>query len=251
MRLHARLRAQQSKGDIQMKRALLAMAALVSAAGSAYATTTTLDFSVSGITGSLQLTYGSATDAKYPTTAFKVTGVSGTFSDSNHGLDIVAAPIVGLYPLDFSGPADPANTGAPADLSSIHPADPSNLLPVFSFGAVTYDNLYWPGGAPISAWVASDWPFFGGPLDVYGVMFQVNVGTADAPVLDDVDLWFNGIGAPPGTEGFGVAVMADGATPVVLDYVAGSVPEPATWAMMLLGFAGLGFLGYRRSGRLA
>jgi hypothetical protein len=82
-------------------------------------------------------------------------------------------------------------------------------------------------------------------------MFQINVGTADAPVLDDVDLWFNGIGAPPGTEGFGVAVMADGATPVVLDYVAGSVPEPATWAMMLLGFAGLGFLGYRRSGRLA
>jgi hypothetical protein len=239
-----------------MKRVLLAMAALVSAAGSAYATTTTLDFSVSGITGSIQLTYGSATDAKYPSaayppTAFEVTGVSGTFSDSNHGLDIVDAPIVGLYPLNHSGPAEMANTGAPDDLSSIHPGDPNNLLPVFSFGAVTYDNLYWPGGAPISAWVASDWAFFGGPLDVYGVMFQINVGTADAPVLDDVDLWFNGIGAPPGTEGFGVAVMADGATPVVLDYVAGSVPEPATWAMMLLGFAGLGFLGYRRSGRLA
>ena len=26
----------------------------------------------------------------------------------------------------------------------------------------------------------------------------------------------------------------------------GSVPEPSTWAMMLLGFAGLGFAGYRR-----
>lgn len=26
-----------------------------------------------------------------------------------------------------------------------------------------------------------------------------------------------------------------------------TVPEPATWAMMLLGFAGLGFAGYRRS----
>jgi hypothetical protein len=32
-----------------------------------------------------------------------------------------------------------------------------------------------------------------------------------------------------------------------------SVPEPSTWAMMLLGFAGLGFLGYRkvRTGSLA
>jgi hypothetical protein len=32
-----------------------------------------------------------------------------------------------------------------------------------------------------------------------------------------------------------------------------SVPEPSTWAMMLLGFAGLGFLAYRkvRTGPLA
>ena len=27
----------------------------------------------------------------------------------------------------------------------------------------------------------------------------------------------------------------------------GAVPEPSTWAMMLLGFAGLGFAGYRRA----
>jgi hypothetical protein len=26
-----------------------------------------------------------------------------------------------------------------------------------------------------------------------------------------------------------------------------AVPEPSTWAMMLLGFAGLGFAGYRKS----
>jgi hypothetical protein len=28
--------------------------------------------------------------------------------------------------------------------------------------------------------------------------------------------------------------------------VASAVPEPSTWAMLLLGFAGLGFMGYRR-----
>jgi hypothetical protein len=29
--------------------------------------------------------------------------------------------------------------------------------------------------------------------------------------------------------------------------LASTVPEPPTWAMMLLGFAGLGFAGYRAS----
>jgi PEP-CTERM motif len=28
-----------------------------------------------------------------------------------------------------------------------------------------------------------------------------------------------------------------------------AVPEPSTWAMMLLGFAGLGYVGYRRAKR--
>jgi hypothetical protein len=27
------------------------------------------------------------------------------------------------------------------------------------------------------------------------------------------------------------------------------IPEPSTWAMMLIGFAGLGFAGYRRATR--
>ena len=31
--------------------------------------------------------------------------------------------------------------------------------------------------------------------------------------------------------------------------VPSAVPEPSTWAMMLLGFAGLGYAGYRASRR--
>jgi hypothetical protein len=125
--------------------AAAAFAAFATAGGSAHAKTATLDITAPGIIGSLQLTYGTATDTKYPSAGYELTGISGTFSDSNHGLDIVDAPVVGLYTLTKTGPADPANTGAPADLSSIHPSDPSSLLPPFSFGAVTYDNLYWPG----------------------------------------------------------------------------------------------------------
>jgi hypothetical protein len=33
--------------------------------------------------------------------------------------------------------------------------------------------------------------------------------------------------------------------------VAGAVPEPSTWAMMILGFAGVGFMAYRRRNNVA
>jgi hypothetical protein len=33
--------------------------------------------------------------------------------------------------------------------------------------------------------------------------------------------------------------------------ISAAVPEPSTWAMMLLGFCGLGFLAYRRKDKLA
>ena len=37
------------------------------------------------------------------------------------------------------------------------------------------------------------------------------------------------------------------ASDTVVGFVGTPVPEPATWAMMLLGFAGFGFLGYRKA----
>jgi hypothetical protein len=30
-----------------------------------------------------------------------------------------------------------------------------------------------------------------------------------------------------------------------------AVPEPSTWAMMILGFVGLGFMAYRRRGQVS
>jgi hypothetical protein len=36
-------------------------------------------------------------------------------------------------------------------------------------------------------------------------------------------------------------------TPVTTDI--GAVPEPSTWAMMILGFAGVGFMAYRRKSK--
>jgi hypothetical protein len=45
------------------------------------------------------------------------------------------------------------------------------------------------------------------------------------------------------------APILTGMSPHGLDFIPFVVPEPSTWAMMLIGFAGLGFLGYRASAK--
>ena len=50
---------------------------------------------------------------------------------------------------------------------------------------------------------------------------------------------------------FGYTLVADGTGGFGFDLaVGGAVPEPSTWAMMLVGFAGLGYAGYRRARQL-
>ena len=67
---------------------------------------------------------------------------------------------------------------------------------------------------------------------------------------------FGNLGALSGNSG--VIAFDDGGSPADADYddlvvsfQVSAVPEPATWAMMLLGFAGIGFLTYRRKSKLA
>jgi len=52
------------------------------------------------------------------------------------------------------------------------------------------------------------------------------------------------------TLNFNVENLAqNGGNPSGLDVSVSAVPEPATWAMMILGFLGIGFLGYRKSSK--
>ena len=49
---------------------------------------------------------------------------------------------------------------------------------------------------------------------------------------------------------FGYTLVADGSGGFGFDLaIGGAVPEPSTWAMMLVGFAGLGFAGHRSTRR--
>jgi hypothetical protein len=223
-----------------MKKTHWIMAALAGMAlvGRAEADTTMpIYFSGPGVSGSLLVTIGTTTDSKYPN-AFEITGISGVFSDTNISPNIVDAPVGPLTPINHAIP-ESTNLLAPHDFSRFAVA---SGLPSLNNGFLTYDNLFWPGGAPPTA---SDFSGHGGFLDIYGLMFSIGGGKV-------VDLFNNGIGfGPPGAT-FGVAVAT---ADVSLDYVANGVtastPESSTWAMMILGFAGLGFAGYRASRKTA
>lgn len=217
-----------------MKKALTFTIALgLAACFPLQASADTYDFSFagSGVSGSLQLTYGAETDAIYAG-AYRITGISGSFSDANTG--IVNAPVLGLVAVNHARP-DATNLLAPNDFSRLSVA--AGTSPE-SGGFITYDNLFWPGGSPATS---TDYTAAGGVFDIYGVMFRIG----DARV---VDVWSNGIFGPPGSVPieYGVAVAT---VDKMLDYVpagVSAVPEPESFALLLGGLGLVGLMVRRR-----
>ena len=121
--------------------------------------------------------------------------------------------------------------GQPVDTITTILADPSFPSP-YDNGPFIYDNTYYAGN-----------PVF----DIDGILFA----TAGNPG-GSWNFWGNGADSYSFYEyvpNAGYAVAVTGTFAVSTPEVSSSAvatPEPSTWVMLLLGFAGLGFAGHRR-----
>jgi hypothetical protein len=163
-----------------------------------------------------------------PASAYKILGITGSFSDVADGVSDAA--ITGLIPISPAIPHD----------SPVDPLVPTSLSFVdYSGGSFSYDNLYFPHGSVVDC---STFPFTGTIIDDFGVAFTADGGYT-------VNVWGDGDLHGPGTSAYGITVLRDSnLLSTSFDGLSGGlVPEPSTWALMLLAFGGLGStLRYRR-----
>lgn len=225
---------------------ILAIAAVTSVSAVADASIFAFKVNGPGVSADLLMTYepnantgvlpGTSPNPVDPIGSFVITGISGTYSNTN--LNIANAVVTGLVPVNYASP-DPQNRNAPHSFSRllIKNGVQSDVPGAPPAPGLSYDNLFYPDGSPKTS---TDYPFSGGVFDIYGVVFTIANGYA-------VNLWSNGVQLGVGLN-YGTAITdrID-----LLDYTSGvsiaAVPEPASWMLMIGGFALIGAAMRRRS----
>ena len=204
--------------------------------------------------------------------------LTGTSVLGPTGFDLTGYGVPGLPTTSTTTYTDfEIETHAPSSVSGVSGGTPSSpvLLPTSTVGSVSGDI---GGTGPTSDYFSFYWE---------GGNFAASVGVPNADVLEppasyQFDLCaglscstvFESVSADPSnnyenalsgdlTAGYyTVGIILEGvspdptysvvfSTPVIGGSVSSAVPEPSTWAMMLAGFACLGYAGYRSSRRSA
>ena len=219
------------------------IAAGVMGAGPAGAASISIGLQEAGVNGGAITPEGSA---GFPSVS--ITGVSyGTFVLNN-----VTSTESGFGQIEFNSTSLNARASKAGTLS-VYITEQGITLSKLRYWESTFTENKLPAGWSVTEWTALDpangqfttpVPLLGGPATF----------TGPAATFDDiVNNFVFPLGSGPGslysvTEKFSIDAASNfinGSANSTID-VAGT-PEPSTWVLMLLGFAGLGFLGYRGS----
>lgn len=171
--------------------AVLVFAVAVSFASAAMANDFNFSFNGGGITASGTLWVGQQSSNSATPPGYKITSITGTFSDTNPGANVSGA-ITGLYlPVSYQ-----SNT----EVGIAH-----------TTGGLSYDDLFYPAGNspaicydldPATGKYVLTYPFSGGVFDIFGVAFNIA-----GPGGYVGELWSNGNlpdsnGTFPGAPGY-------------------------------------------------
>jgi hypothetical protein len=186
--------------------------------------------------------HGSITTSNTPVSgvpgAFQITSISGIFSDSNIGL--TNAAITGVQTTSLPTNINPDGTFVP----------PGTQADGYGF---SYDNLFYPGGnspavcPPDPTNPAENYPFGGGYLDIYGLLFDVAGGYT-------ANVWSNGVvpgfgltyGAGDALNGTVLTTYGEPFSGTSIDGNFAPTPEPSTFLFLGTGILGLAGATRRR-----
>jgi hypothetical protein len=159
-----------------------------------------------------------------------------------------------VYTFSYTSTTNPTLTFGSGQLITVGSTDPS--LVTFISGSESYNGVADTiiAGPPSAYADADNLLYFPGPplLDFPGLSFStVASGDFNLYYNNTNDAAHGGLGTWVLSSVSDPAGTADGLNPIDFQVTrisgsVGAVPEPATWAMMLLGFCGLGFMAYRR-----
>jgi hypothetical protein len=123
-----------------------------------------------------------------------------------------------------------------------------NQAPVFTYLTVTTPTNFGPGVRTNASSSSGDVVAISS-IGLLNLPFGYVSGKPLSDTSTYLDATFASLGMTPGSYVYSWG-SGDHADTLTVNIVASPVPEPSTWAMMLVGFAGLGYAAVRRKGAL-